>query len=143
MDIRVASALETELEKVLALSLSMSLDTEDFRIKEFLTAKEGDHIIGFGRLRTYPGFREVASVGVLAENRGKGIGSLVVNELVRQTHGEIYLTCVIPGFFSKLGFEIVKDFPPELIPKYDFCRSFGYSEDEITVMKFKRTNGPG
>lgn len=143
MAIRVASALETEHEKVHALSLSMSLDMEDFRISDFLTAKQGGNIIGFGRLRTYPGFREVASVGVLAENRGKGIGSLVVNELIRQTREEIYLTCVIPGFFSKLGFEKVKDFPSELIPKYDFCRSFGYSEEEVTVMKYKRSHGAG
>ncbi|MCC7302453.1 MAG: GNAT family N-acetyltransferase [Bacteroidia bacterium] len=123
-------------DEVLRLSQAMDLDVQNFCIRDFCVVRKGTSIVGFGRLRAYTGFREVATVGVVEEERSRGVGSEVVKRLLEGKQEAIYLTCVIPGFFSRLGFAPVREFPTELIAKYDFCRSFGYSESEVHVMKY-------
>ncbi|MBI3500727.1 MAG: GNAT family N-acetyltransferase [Bacteroidetes bacterium] len=133
--ILIRSAAEKELPVIERLARSFDLDWENVSWKQFLVAMKGNRIIGFGRLRSYEKFSEVATVGVIPEERNKGIGSSIVKELLRLEPKEIFVTCVIPHFFERLGFTPVKQYPPVLQKKVDFCKCYNFSEEEIFVMR--------
>ena len=137
-DILIAPSSEKDFEVVAQLAKSFDLDFEDVFWKQFLVAKKGEGIIGFGRLRNYSGCTEVATVGVINSERGKGLGTLIVNELIRMGPKEIFVTCVIPKFFSRFGFQQIKQYPPVLQKKVDFCKCYNFKEDEIFVMKLNK-----
>lgn len=113
----------------------MDLDTELLSAGQFLVAKTGGSIIGIGRLRSYPDCTEVATVGVVDKFRNKGAGSGLVRELIKRGPAEIFVTCVIPDFFKRFGFETVKQYPPALQKKVDFCISYNFKVSEVFVMK--------
>ena len=135
IDIKITPASEKDFEAILHLAKSFDLDLEDVSWQQFVIAKIEESIIGFGRLRNYSGCTEVATVGVIHSERGKGLGTLIVNELIRRGLKEIFVTCVIPNFFSRFGFQPIKQYPPVLQKKVDFCKCYNFKEDEIFVMK--------
>lgn len=135
--IRILPALESDFPEIVTLAARFDLDSEDIAWNQFIVAKNGSSLIGFGRLRNYTGpqaFIEVATVGVLPEERNKGVGTAIVNELIRKGPSRIYVTCVIPDFFSKFGFKTVKQYPSALQKKVDFCKLYNYTDEQIFVM---------
>lgn len=135
MNIPVIPAIETDLHEIVFLAKSLDLDLEDVLWQQFIVAKKEESIIGFGRLRNYSQCTEVATVGVIQEERNKGIGTTIVKELIRLGPAEIYITCVIPKFFIRLGFQTVKEYPFILQKKVDFCKLYDFSDEQIFVMK--------
>jgi len=134
----IAVADESDAIVVERLARSFDLDCEEFLIHQFVVAKVNDEIIGFGRLRKYPDCTEVATVGVIPEERNKGIGTAIVNELIRIGPKELFVTCVIPSFFSRLGFHAMEQYPSVLQKKVDFCKLYDFSDDQIFVMAIKK-----
>ncbi len=142
IDVLVSPACEKDLPVIVQLAKSFDLDCEDLSWEQFIIAKSDDAIVGFGRLRDYPdpensgaGCTEVATVGVIHEERNKGIGTSIVNKLIQTGPKEIFVTCVIPNFFSRLGFEAVKQYPTVLQKKVDFCKLYDFCDEQIFVMK--------
>ena len=124
------------------LAQSFDLDCEDMAYDQFITAKSDDNIIGFGRLRKYyegtenkPYCTELATVGVIPEARKNGIGSMIVKELILNSSPGTFVTCVIPGFFNKFGFQPVKEYPRVLQKKVDFCKMYDFKDEQVFVMK--------
>src|ERR1051325_6344223 len=115
-EVIIKSASENEFETVLRLANSMDLDVEDISCQQFVTAKKENEIIGFGRIRRYPDCTEIATVGVIQPERNKGVGTSIVKELMKGCPKEIYVTCVIPNFFSRLGRS--EEHTPELQSPY-------------------------
>ncbi|HET7819062.1 MAG TPA: GNAT family N-acetyltransferase [Bacteroidia bacterium] len=113
------------------------LDCENLHYEEFIKAQKAgeDQLIGFGRLRRYPNCTELATLGVLSNERKKGVGLAVVTKLVEIGPKEIFVTSVIPDFFKKVGFIQVKEYPTVLQKKINFCKCYGYREEEVFVMK--------
>ena len=138
IDVLVSPACEKDLPVIVQLAKSFNLDCEDFLWKQFVVAKSNDTIIGFGRLRDYPDCTEVATVGVIHEERNKGIGTSIVNKLIQTGPKEIFVTCVILNFFSRLGFEAVKQYPAVLQKKVDFCKLYDFCDEQIFVMKITK-----
>ena len=140
-DIHISTASESDFAEIIQLATRFDLDTEGVEWGQFMVAKQDTSIIGFGRLRFYSGSEqcmEVATVGVVPEERNKGVGSAIVNELIRKGPHEIYVTCVIPAFFEKLGFKTVKQYPSVLQKKVDFCKLYSYTDDQIFVMLLQK-----
>ena len=137
-DLILIPALEADALIIEQLAKKFDLDCEDLKWNQFIVAKKNDNIIGFGRLRKYPECAEVATVGVIAEERKNGIGSLMVKELIRTASSEVFVTCVIPDFFKKLGFQIVKQYPPVLQKKVDFCKAYDFNDEQVFVMKMQK-----
>lgn len=138
MKIAITPAQEKDSEQIFHLAKSFDLDCEEFSWKQFLVARNNGSIIGIGRLREYEECIEVATVGVIPEERNKGIGTAIVNELVKIGPPEIYVSCVIPDFFSRFGFQPLKKFPSVLQKKIDFCKLYGFKDEEIFVMKIEK-----
>jgi len=138
MNTTILPADETDLHEIIFLAKSLDLDLEDILWQQFVVAKKKGGVIGFGRLRNYSQCTEVATVGVTPKERNKGIGTSIVKELIRIAPSEIFVTCVIPGFFRKFGFDTVKQYPSVLQKKVDFCKLYDFSDEQIFVMKLKK-----
>lgn len=136
--IRIAPACEADTQDIERLAKSFDLDCEDLSWNQFIVAKKNETLMGFGRLKNYPGCTEIATVGVIEEEQKMGVGSLLVKELVRNGPAEIFVTCVIPEFFNKLGFQMVKQYPSILQKKVDFCKSYDFNDEQVFVMKFTK-----
>lgn len=141
----ILSASQNDMPIIEHLAKELDLDRENMDYNQFTIVKKDDKIIGFGRLREYKAtnnqpedYFEIATVGVIYEERKKGIGSLIIKELIRKGPSEIFITCVIPDFFKKLGFYLVKQYPSVLQKKVDFCKSYDFKDDQIFVMKLKK-----
>ena len=136
--IKVRPAVSSDMPVIEQLAKGFDLDCDDLSVNQFAVAVRDGNILGFGRIREYPGCAEIATVGVIPEEQKKGFGSLVVNELIRIGPPQLFVTCVIPAFFSKFGFESVKQYPSVLRKKVDFCSSYGFCEEDIFVMSLKK-----
>jgi N-acetylglutamate synthase-like GNAT family acetyltransferase len=140
-EIAIQSASKKDILIIEHLAKEFELDLENFNWNQFVVAKKDNKIIGFGRLRKYKlenqseECYEIATVGVVFEERKRGAGSLIVKEIIRNGPSEIFITCVIPCFFEKLGFQLVKHYPSVLQKKVDFCKSYNFNDDQIFVMK--------
>jgi N-acetylglutamate synthase-like GNAT family acetyltransferase len=137
-NIKITPAHKSDMLVIEQLASTFDLDRENISNEQFLVAKRNEKIIGFGRLRKYPECTELATVGVIEEERKNGVGTLVIKELIQYGPPEIFVTCVIPDFFNKLGFQMVKQYPWVLQKKVDFCKSYNFNEDQIFVMKFTK-----
>ncbi|MFI5163646.1 MAG: GNAT family N-acetyltransferase [Bacteroidia bacterium] len=131
----ISAASESDFPVITRLAKSFDLDCEEMLWNQFIVAKNNNSIIGFGRLRSYTYCTEIATVGIVSEERHKGLGADIIKELIRSGPPEIYVTCVIPEFFGKLGFQTVKEYPSVLQKKVDFCKLYDFSEEQIFVMK--------
>lgn len=133
---KIWRATKNEMPEIMLLARSFDLDCQDLYYTQFLFAEKNGRVIGFGRLIHYDSFTELATLGVIPQERNKGTGSALVKELVKGGKDIIYVVCVIPGFFARLGFQSVKEYPDLLKRKVDFCKCYGFRQDEIFVMQF-------
>ena len=138
MSSQIIPAVAADLKEIIFLAKSFDLDLEDVSWQQFVVAKKEKSIIGFGRLRSYLECTEVATVGVISEKRNQGIGTAIVKALIQIAPSEVFVTCVIPDFFLKFGFESVKQYPSVLQKKVDFCKLYDFNDDQIFVMKFTK-----
>ncbi len=136
--LHVLPASEADMLVIEQFARKFDLDVEAISGNQFLVVKDSDRILGFGRLRQYPECAEIATVGVLEDEQHKGIGSQIIQELISRGPREIYVTCVIPEFFQKLGFQMVKQYPAVLQKKVDFCKSYDFNDEQVFVMKMTK-----
>ncbi len=128
---------EMQFEKVKNYIAQFELDNRELRIEEFLVALNGDELLGFGRIREYIKSSELCSLGVVEPYRFKHIGTELSKALINKAKSELYLVCIIPPFFERLGFAAVKHFPSELADKLDFCITLLSVPEEYCVMKLQ------
>lgn len=91
----------------------MSLDWRRFVVA---VAKDGS-LIGCGQIKPHrDGSDELASIAVHPDWRKRGIATAIIEDLLRDQHGEIYLTCRagMRPFYEKFGFGSVQgdELPP-------------------------------
>jgi N-acetylglutamate synthase-like GNAT family acetyltransferase len=97
------------------------LDSEALHHEQFVIARSGSDVVGFGRLRHHGDSVELCTLGVVEQHRGKGIGSAIVNELVKKAGNKVHVVCIIPGFFRKFGFNEVNEYPASVARKHSRC----------------------
>lgn len=97
------------------------LDNRDLRKEQFIVAVNNTNVLGFGRLRQHTDCMELCSLGVVTPHRRKGIGKAIVNQLIKNTANTIFLVCIIPDFFTPLGFRIVEAYPSSIKDKLNYC----------------------
>jgi N-acetylglutamate synthase-like GNAT family acetyltransferase len=85
----------------------MALDWERFILA---TDAEG-RVIGCGQVKVHgDGSHELASIAVLPEWRGKGIARRIIETLLEQHPGRLYLTCQsrLGPLYEKFGFQRIQ-----------------------------------
>jgi N-acetylglutamate synthase-like GNAT family acetyltransferase len=98
------------------------LDTERLEPEQFITIREGEHIVACGRIKPYQRTYELGSVWVAEDRRGRRLGERITRELVRRfPQDEVYLTTDaavgLPAYYERLGFLRTKILPDELVAK--------------------------
>jgi N-acetylglutamate synthase-like GNAT family acetyltransferase len=79
---------------------------------------EQDRVIGCGQIKPHgDGTRELASIAVVPERQSQGIGTLIIQHLLKNEPLPLFLTCrsTVGPYYQKFGFKQVR---PELLPPY-------------------------
>ena len=72
---------------------------------QFITLRRDGRILGFGRVKPYENTYELGSVAVVEEERGRGLGEVIVRDLIRRfPQDEVYITTDLPAYFERLVF---------------------------------------
>jgi N-acetylglutamate synthase-like GNAT family acetyltransferase len=75
-----------------------------------LAVDQMDKIIGCGQIKPHgDGSLELASIAVLPEWRDKGVARSIIEHLLEQHHGKLYLTCraQLGPLYQKFGFQVI------------------------------------
>jgi N-acetylglutamate synthase-like GNAT family acetyltransferase len=112
------------------------LDDRDLLPEQFLLALQNNHIIGFGRIREYDNCSELCSLGVIEPERFKGAGTALSKALINKANKELYLVCIIPHFFTPLGFQTTDVFPEAIKDKLAYCRGCLPVEETYVAMRY-------
>jgi len=83
----------------------------------FIVAEDAGAIVGVGQVKPHrDGTRELASIAVLPGRQGQGIGTAIIEELLRREKGTLHLTCRgrLQGYYERFGFRKLesRDYPP-------------------------------
>ncbi len=135
---RIEQARESDLETIKSYIAAFELDNRDLRYQQFLVAKENNALLGFARIRKHKGCDEFCSLGVLEENRFHGIARELTLAHIKQATQPLYLVCIIPEYFEKLGFKTVTEYPAEMEDKLQYCISELVVPEEYVVMKHQK-----
>lgn len=129
-------ANETDFELIKQLIKQFELDDRALESGQFLAAKDGDELLGFGRIRLRKNCSELCSLGVTEPKRLQGIGKQLVKELILKSQQPLYLVCIIPEFFTPFGFKVVSEYPDDMQEKLDYCSSELMVPETYVVMKY-------
>ncbi len=80
----------------------MSLDWH-----RFVIAEDRGQVIGIGQVKPHDdGSRELASIAVIPERRGQGIGGEIIRTLLAKESTDVYLTCrsQLETYYTRFGF---------------------------------------
>jgi amino-acid N-acetyltransferase len=83
-----------------------SLDPTSLNWPQFLIAERGSEVVGIGQIRLYRGCRELGSLVVKRGFRNRGVGALLVEALLAQETGDVYLECASYNqpYYERFGF---------------------------------------
>lgn len=73
----------------------------------FVVAEEDGSIVGVGQIKPHgDGSRELASIAVIPERQGRGVGSEIVRALLANSTGPLYLTTreALESYYVRFGF---------------------------------------
>lgn len=115
MNLRLATAQDQKtIERMIhnAGINPMSLDWQ-----RFVIAEDNDQVIGIGQIKQHgDGSHELASIAVIPERRGQGIARKIIEHLLTQETGAVYLTCrsQLESFYARFGFRRIEqnEMPP-------------------------------
>ena len=119
--VELAPATPGDMPLIEACVRRFRLDDEHLEAAQFIVARSGGSVLGFGRIKPYGGgVFELGCVGVLEEVRAQGVGRRLVEELVRRFPArQVYITTDLPSYFERLGFRRAEHAPPEILAKID------------------------
>ena len=122
------------------------LDPTHLKWPNFVVAEHAGSVVGIGQVRPYPAGRELGSLVVREDLRGRGIGRLITERLLNDEPGIVYLECAadMTPYYERFGFREIdrRDAPGPLRIKSAvgnlFARLMG---TRIAVMKLDRAEG--
>jgi N-acetylglutamate synthase-like GNAT family acetyltransferase len=136
--LHIQQASESDFESIKQFIQLFELDNRDLHCNQFLVAKYSDQLLGFGRIRKHKGCDEFCSLGVIESKRFEGIAKELILARIKIATQPIYLVCIIPEYFEKLGFSIVNEYPDEIADKLNYCTSELLVPETYVVMKYQQ-----
>lgn len=136
-NIDIGAATEADMSHITELAKTFRLDTDNLNCKSFVVAKDGDKIIGFGRLKFHKDFTELGTFAVINEYRHRGVGQLLMNKLTAMAPAEVYLLTTIPEYGYRFGFRLMENVPEFIKPQLELCKKANYPESVSVLYKKK------
>ena len=135
MNLRLQPPSQQFFSDICSFINEFELDNRNLISSEFTAALREDQLVGFGRLRRHSDCLELCSLGVITPYRRQGIGKAIVAELIKRSDTELFLTCIIPEFFTPFGFQIVENYPKAMQNKLEYCTRELVVPEKYVVMK--------
>jgi len=107
----------------------------------FIVAEDGGAIVGVGQVKPHrDGTREVASIAILPVRQGQGIGTAIIQDLVRRENATLHLTCRsrLQGYYERFGFRRLesRDYPPYFARMLPILNTLGrFFRVQVIVMR--------
>jgi N-acetylglutamate synthase-like GNAT family acetyltransferase len=142
----IRPALESESKKIKSLIDLVGINPTGLDWQRFIVAvDERGQVIGCGQIKPHgKDIRELASIAVHPEARGRGIARAVIGALLRQNPRPLYLMCMSHNgtLYEKFGFRALAD---EDLPRYfsrikklfNLADVFRKTGEELLVMKLE------
>ena len=108
----------------------------DLDWQRFLLAQWGQDIVGVGQVKPHEdGSREVASIAVVPEWQGHGVGSALIRALLSRETGPLHLMCNVDRehYYERFGFRRLER---SAMPPY--FRRFAFLAPVIGLLSFNR-----
>ena len=92
--------------RIRALVWAARLDPTQLRWPQFLVIVCDGELIACGQLRRFRGAQELGSLAVVPAWQGRGLGGVLVRELVRRATGPLFLECrgALVSYYMRFGF---------------------------------------
>lgn len=132
----IREAKESEFSSIKKHIHHFDLDNRALHYNQFVVATINEKIIGFGRIRKHNDCDEFCSLGVLNEYRNLGVAKLLIEARVKLATQPIYMCCIIPHYFKKMGFEITSEYPSVMQNKLNYCTNSLVVEEPYVVMRY-------
>lgn len=115
----------------------LDLDHPRLSCENFWVAEADRRIAGIAHLEMCGEGLYLSSVGVSKEKRGLGIARSLMEKILEDTEGRVFVYTIIPDFFRRFGF--VEARPPPGIPPREIynCRSTCDANRCVCMVKAK------
>ncbi|MEK7785992.1 MAG: GNAT family N-acetyltransferase [Chloroflexota bacterium] len=110
MTVILRSATKDDEKKIKALIHQVGINPMNLGWERFIVAEDDGEFVGCGQIKPHnDGALELASLAVVSERQGTGIGALLVRALIERAPGELYLMCMseLASYYRRFGFEEV------------------------------------
>lgn len=117
-------------------------------VQEFVVAVDGQKVVGCGALHVlWEDVAEVRTVAVIEELRGKGIGHLILEELIKRAANvgvkRIFCLTFETEFFGRHGFTEIQGAPVEPEVYQQLLRSYDEGIAELLDLESSKPNTLG
>lgn len=143
---KIRPALESESTQIRELIHLVEINPTGLDWKRFIVAvDQSGRVVACGQIKPHgTDIRELASIAVHPEHRGRGLARGVIEFLLREGQRPLYLMCMSHNgaMYEKFGFRVIET---GQMPRYfarmrnlfDVAVLFRKSEEELLVMKLE------
>ncbi len=119
MPLTIRPATENDQPAIRRLIAEVRLPGMNLQWPNFMVAEEDGEMVGMGQVKSHgDGSRELASIAVVPERQGEGVGTAVIKALIAREAGVVlHLSCrrELEGYYQRFGFRRVE---PAAYPPY-------------------------
>jgi N-acetylglutamate synthase-like GNAT family acetyltransferase len=136
MPIVIRPATADDQHAITAIVRAARINPHDLDWQRFLLAQRGQDIIGVGQVKPHKdGSRELASIAVVPEWQGQGVGGAIIRALLARESGTLHLMCAAntERYYERFGFQRIEQ--PDMPP---YFRRFARIVGVITALSFGR-----
>jgi N-acetylglutamate synthase-like GNAT family acetyltransferase len=110
MSLNIRPARQSEQSEIKRLIKQFNLNPMKLNWQNFLVGEEAGKIVAIGQVKTHgKDVRELASIAVIPEKHGQGLGSEIIQALLAKETGTVYLTCAshLEKYYTRFGFRAI------------------------------------
>ena len=103
-------AKETDAETIKQMVHAEHLDPTSLKWQNFRVAEHQGRIVAIGQVKRYPHVNELGSLVTLANYRGKGIASALIQQLEDTVGFPLYLLCAgrMEAYYERFGYQTIR-----------------------------------
>lgn len=105
------------------LAARLAVDYEGMEEDRFWVAEDEGRIVGQVGLKQRSDCLELVGLGTEPSRRKAGVGGRLIEALFSATDGDVYMTTIIPGYFSRHGFAPATVVPAGMAKDHAWCES--------------------